>query len=249
MLAVDPVGRADPSLRRGGPPPHHHRIGASNRRREDGQPTMSSTVITLRLPARRAERAGGLSPPPPYLLGHVLVPRAVEPARRAARPDRVHAPAQPRAGDRRRAGGAGHDDHRHRIHRRRQDRHRAAADGSTYVELYPANRTDADIIADQKKDQAATRRRAKRKAAAIPEARKTARDVSDDRALHGRSACALGEAARGQSAPNPNVGCVIVSRGGRIVGTRRDGAGRPAARRGGRARPGRQAGARARPSM
>ncbi len=24
----------------------------------------------------------------------------------------------------------------------------------TYVELYPANRTDADIIADQKKDQA-----------------------------------------------------------------------------------------------
>jgi len=28
----------------------------------------------------------------------------------------------------------------------------------------------------------------------------------------------LGEAARGQSAPNPNVGCVIVSKGGRIVG-------------------------------
>ena len=31
-------------------------------------------------------------------------------------------------------------------------------------------------------------------------------------------AVALGEAARGQSAPNPNVGCVIVSRGGRVVG-------------------------------
>jgi len=28
----------------------------------------------------------------------------------------------------------------------------------------------------------------------------------------------LGEAARGQSAPNPNVGCVIVSHGGRIIG-------------------------------
>jgi len=28
----------------------------------------------------------------------------------------------------------------------------------------------------------------------------------------------LGEGARGQSAPNPNVGCVIISKGGRIVG-------------------------------
>ena len=28
----------------------------------------------------------------------------------------------------------------------------------------------------------------------------------------------LGEQARGQSAPNPNVGCVIVSPGGRVVG-------------------------------
>jgi diaminohydroxyphosphoribosylaminopyrimidine deaminase/5-amino-6-(5-phosphoribosylamino)uracil reductase len=31
-------------------------------------------------------------------------------------------------------------------------------------------------------------------------------------------AVALGEAGRGQSAPNPNVGCVIVSRGGRLIG-------------------------------
>jgi diaminohydroxyphosphoribosylaminopyrimidine deaminase/5-amino-6-(5-phosphoribosylamino)uracil reductase len=31
-------------------------------------------------------------------------------------------------------------------------------------------------------------------------------------------AVALGEEARGQSAPNPNVGCVIVSRGGKVVG-------------------------------
>lgn len=31
----------------------------------------------------------------------------------------------------------------------------------TYVELYPANRTDADIIADQKKDQAAREAAAK----------------------------------------------------------------------------------------
>jgi diaminohydroxyphosphoribosylaminopyrimidine deaminase/5-amino-6-(5-phosphoribosylamino)uracil reductase len=33
-----------------------------------------------------------------------------------------------------------------------------------------------------------------------------------------RRAIALGESARGRSAPNPNVGCVIVSDGGRIVG-------------------------------
>lgn len=31
-------------------------------------------------------------------------------------------------------------------------------------------------------------------------------------------ALALGESARGQSAPNPNVGCIIVSGGGRVVG-------------------------------
>jgi len=31
-------------------------------------------------------------------------------------------------------------------------------------------------------------------------------------------AIVLGEAARGQSAPNPNVGCIIVSSGGRVVG-------------------------------
>ena len=33
-----------------------------------------------------------------------------------------------------------------------------------------------------------------------------------------REALALGESARGSSAPNPNVGCVIVSRSGKIVG-------------------------------
>ena len=31
-------------------------------------------------------------------------------------------------------------------------------------------------------------------------------------------AIALGEDARGQTAPNPNVGCVIVSSSGRLVG-------------------------------
>jgi len=40
--------------------------------------------------------------------------------------------------------------------------------------------------------------------------------VSDRRFM--AEAVALGDAARGQSAPNPNVGCVIVSPGGRIVG-------------------------------
>ena len=31
-------------------------------------------------------------------------------------------------------------------------------------------------------------------------------------------AVALGEAARGTTAPNPNVGCVIVSKAGKLVG-------------------------------
>ena len=31
-------------------------------------------------------------------------------------------------------------------------------------------------------------------------------------------AVALGESARGRSAPNPNVGCVIVSPAGKVVG-------------------------------
>jgi diaminohydroxyphosphoribosylaminopyrimidine deaminase/5-amino-6-(5-phosphoribosylamino)uracil reductase len=41
--------------------------------------------------------------------------------------------------------------------------------------------------------------------------------LSDDKAWM-RQAIALGEDARGRSAPNPNVGCVIVSSSGRIVG-------------------------------
>jgi diaminohydroxyphosphoribosylaminopyrimidine deaminase/5-amino-6-(5-phosphoribosylamino)uracil reductase len=41
--------------------------------------------------------------------------------------------------------------------------------------------------------------------------------LSDDRKLMGE-ALALGASAVGRSAPNPNVGCVIVSPGGRIVG-------------------------------
>jgi len=41
--------------------------------------------------------------------------------------------------------------------------------------------------------------------------------LTDDKEWMAR-AVALGEEARGQSAPNPNVGCVIVSSSGRIVG-------------------------------
>jgi len=40
--------------------------------------------------------------------------------------------------------------------------------------------------------------------------------VSDRRFM--AEAIALGEAARGRAAPNPNVGCVIVSNDGKIVG-------------------------------
>ena len=35
---------------------------------------------------------------------------------------------------------------------------------------------------------------------------------------HMAGAIALGESARGQSAPNPNVGCLIVSTKGRVIG-------------------------------
>ena len=41
--------------------------------------------------------------------------------------------------------------------------------------------------------------------------------MTDDREWMGR-AIALGEGARGQSAPNPNVGCLILSSSGRLVG-------------------------------
>src|SRR6476619_1943331 len=41
--------------------------------------------------------------------------------------------------------------------------------------------------------------------------------LSDDRTLMG-AAIALAASARGRSAPNPNVGCVIVSSAGKIVG-------------------------------
>src|SRR5206468_4248231 len=56
-----------------------------------------------------------------------------------------------------------------------------------------------------------------RAAAAVSEARERARDViSADRFM--AEAVALGERARGRSAPNPNVGCVVVSPKGKVVG-------------------------------
>jgi len=41
--------------------------------------------------------------------------------------------------------------------------------------------------------------------------------LTDDKEWMGR-AVALGEEARGQAAPNPNVGCIIVSSSGRVIG-------------------------------
>jgi diaminohydroxyphosphoribosylaminopyrimidine deaminase/5-amino-6-(5-phosphoribosylamino)uracil reductase len=41
--------------------------------------------------------------------------------------------------------------------------------------------------------------------------------LTDDKEWMGK-AVALGEEARGQAAPNPNVGCLIVSSSGRVVG-------------------------------
>ena len=55
------------------------------------------------------------------------------------------------------------------------------------------------------------------KAAPVPETGKAARNVSAD-ARFMIEAVRLGEAARGRSAPNPNVGCVIVSAKGEVVG-------------------------------
>src|SRR5206468_7327778 len=70
------------------------------------------------------------------------------------------------------------------------------------------------------------RRRARsgqeRKATAIQRAREPARDVAapakaaDSRFMD--EALRLGEEVRGRSAPNPNVGCVIASSSGRIIG-------------------------------
>ena len=90
------------------------------------------------------------------------------------------------------------------------------------VELYSSNRTDAEIIADQKKKTWPKSSPPKKKATAIPEAREPVRDVAPGRAALDRrfmdEALRLGQQARGRSAPNPNVGCVIVSAVGRIVG-------------------------------
>ena len=65
-------------------------------------------------------------------------------------------------------------------------------------------------------------RRREREAAAIPETGKAAGNVSAARgtpdAKFMAEALRLGESARGRSAPNPNVGCVIVSAKGEIVG-------------------------------
>ncbi|MGN6589011.1 MAG: bifunctional diaminohydroxyphosphoribosylaminopyrimidine deaminase/5-amino-6-(5-phosphoribosylamino)uracil reductase RibD [Sphingomicrobium sp.] len=52
----------------------------------------------------------------------------------------------------------------------------------------------------------------------MPAARETARDVTSADRRFMDEALRLGDGARGSSAPNPNVGCVIVGSSGRIVG-------------------------------
>ena len=98
--------------------------------------------------------------------------------------------------------------------------------------LYPANRTDAQIAADQKKDQAAEAAAEKEKQRQFQQLAKQLGielTTSTATAASWREAVALGDDARGQSAPNPNVGCVIVSAGGDDRRTRRDRARRPSA--------------------
>ena len=108
-------------------------------------------------------------------------------------------------------------DHRHRIPRRFEDQHRAAAAGR----LRRAVDGEPHRCRDHRRPEegpGGERRRAQGAAAAVPEARETARNVSADAPASWPRRCALGEGARGRSAPNPNVGCVIVSAEGEIVG-------------------------------
>ena len=82
------------------------------------------------------------------------------------------------------------------------------------VDLYETNRTDAEIIADQKRDQAELERR---KAESRRQFQKSRISSEWSDAAMMAEALALGEAARGSTAPNPNVGCVIAL-DGEIIG-------------------------------
>ena len=84
------------------------------------------------------------------------------------------------------------------------------------VELYSPDRTDADIKADQKKDQAEKEAAKKADQEQLSRSRSSS-ILSDDKGWMAK-AVALGEGARGRSAPNPNVGCIIVSNLGRVIG-------------------------------
>ena len=108
----------------------------------------------LRLRRPRAERHALARPRSPIFAGMSWFPRPSSPRRCISRPRRLHAAAQPRAGDRRQPGPARHRDHRHRVPGRPQDRTPRRRRRSSRFELYPSNRTDAEIIADQKKDMA-----------------------------------------------------------------------------------------------
>ena len=123
-------------------------------------------------------------------------PKPVEPARRVRRPPRLHAPAQPRAADRRRARGAGDDRSSSSSSSSIRKINTAPPPQIIYVESCTANRTDAEIIADQKKDQAERDAARKGTAAAIPEARKPARACERATTRFMAEAVALAEAAR-----------------------------------------------------
>ena len=107
-----------------------------------------------------------------------------------------------------------------------------------------ADRTDEQIKAKQKADARARRApqaERQRQFQRIDDRLKRLGHLSD--AAWMDAAIALGERGRGRTAPNPNVGCVIVS-GRRAGRPRLDPARRPAACRSGRARRGRRSGAR-----
>ena len=123
---------------------------------------------------------------------------------------------QPRTKDRRCARSACHCHHRHRISGGPDDR-RAAAPEITYVQLYPVKPDGCRDYRRPEEGHDGEDRRGERAAAAISEARERARDVNSD-ARFMTEAVALGQGARGRTAPNPNVGCVIVSSSGKIVG-------------------------------
>ena len=146
------------------------------------------------------------------ILGAMPLPRPASPRALWADHSHLHLGAPPAPLGRRRA--------RHRSCRSRSSSC-SSLDGRTnilpgpqliYVESWPADRSDEEIKAQQKIDQAARDKAHKERQEMFKQPRRAigaARPLTPDERWMG-AAVALGERGRGDTAPNPNVGCVIV---------------------------------------